>query len=232
MRKVTDLKPSTAVELFFFNAVHKKARARAEYIGCIENQYMMFRWPKSKDSRDASSLRSGVKVMARALVDDFHMDYIVFSAAVQAKITYKEPILVLDYPQEVQTQKLRTQPRIKVELMAEVKVPQMNLDLIALLTDFSLSGCKCECLPSDGSNHDFAELEENLLEKELTINAQFDPVSQTETTLKAVVKNVNAKEKLHLGLKFEKNANQNLQSIFTKLLLDMQGISLTELEQE
>ncbi|WP_111976474.1 hypothetical protein [Algibacillus agarilyticus] len=229
MYQLLELKPTTAVDLFFMNAAHKKVRARAEYIGCISKQFLMFRMPKTRESRDLMLLKPGVSLTVRAVINSERMDYVIFNTAVQALTTYKETILVLDFPEDVKTQKLRTQPRLRIELMAELEIINHKIKLLALITDISLSGCKCECLPVDGSALSELKLDTlDLLDKPISLITQFDPLSESNTQLTANIKNMTIKEKLHMGLKFDTATQDTFSPIYMKMLMDVQGVTLEE----
>ena len=110
MSYLLDVKTTTIADLIYLNSVHEKVRARAEYVGMVNKQCLIFRMPKTRDKRNLLSLKPGISISFRVVTNSINMDYVTFNATVQSIITYKEKLLMVEFPENVKLNKIRTQP--------------------------------------------------------------------------------------------------------------------------
>lgn len=228
MALINEIKTTTAADLLFLNAVHEKSHVRAEYVGCVTNEYLLFRFPKvAKNPRDLHALKAGQQLTVRVIINQESLDYLIFTASIQSITNLKVPLIVLNYPKDVQVKQLRSEPRLPVELMANIEDLGSNQKLLALITDISLSGFKCECLPLDETEEDIMdELKESIAGSNVSLLLPSDIEHNQTVDISGLVKNVSLKEKLHLGIQFNDECRKNVVDVYTKLLMEANGVDL------
>lgn len=222
MNLIKELKPGTAVSISYKNHAHKDVNTSMTYVGLIVNEYLIFKFQSPQGAVAAiPDLRSGVRLLVRTVVTQEFLTAINFSITSLGISKLREPLLLVEYPKTVQGQHLRAAPRISVELMATVKFPELSGDFLALITDFSMTGLKCECaLNEDGNNPDKQQLDGQTVQVEFIANDDLD----IDLKLTGTVKNARVKEKMYLGVAFNEADLAEVKNAFTILLMREYGL--------
>lgn len=222
MNLIKELKPGTAVNIGYKNHAHKNVNTSMTYVGLIVNEYLIFRFQSHQGATAAiPDLRSGVPVLVRTVVTQEFLTAINFSVTSLGISKLREPLLLVEYPKAVNGQHLRSSPRISVELMATVTFTNLDMDFLALITDFSMTGLKCECaLNEDGNNPEKSEIDEQKVQVEFIANDDLD----IDLKLTGTVKNARVKEKMYLGVAFDEDDLAEVKNAFTILLMREYGL--------
>ncbi len=234
MKSVKVIQPGNLVDLLFYDMNKKRLRARTTYIGCVEDQFLLLQFPKLiKDKRDLNYLKSGVRLEVRALTDKRTMDYVIFATTVKSVTNFMLPVLVLNYPSQVQSSRLRAEPRLEVELIAEVHIPGQEAPMIGLITDLSQSGLRLECQPqakgeqptvaaSPEQEHPTAPPDEGLIGQKVTLKFASDFDEHHSENITGHIRNFSYKDKAVMGIQFCQTEADRGRELFTHYMLELQ----------
>ncbi|NTS77600.1 PilZ domain-containing protein [Catenovulum sp. SM1970] len=229
MKRLLELKPSTPVEIHFINLVHKAVTLRTEYVGCIYKKSILLKMPRLTQEHDQMAMKKGTAVTVRCILDPTKLDFIIFKVPIKAvtHIAPKEPLLILEFPAQVDAKQLRSQARIPTDFIGQLD--DQHNKFSALIKDWSTEGCKCEVqFESESKNEesDFSALAERLQGSDVKLSLQLDNLAGKLYQFEAEVRSSVAKEKIHLGLKFPEQALTKAREIYSLLLMEQQGIEI------
>ena len=222
MNLIKELTPGTAVSVSYKNHAHKNVNTSMTYVGLIINEYLILKFQSSQSAVSAApDLQSGVPVLVRAVLTQEILTAITFSVTSLGISKLREPLLLVEYPKTVTGQHLRSAPRIPVELMATIQFTDLDTKFLALITDFSMTGLKCECaLNEDGNNPEQNEVQEQKVQVEFSANDDLD----IELNITGTIKNARIKEKMYLGIAFNDEDLAEVKSAFTILIMREYGL--------
>ena len=222
MNLIKELTPGTAVSVSYKNHAHKNVNTSMTYVGLIINEYLIFKFQSPQSAVSAApDLKSGVPVLVRAVLTQEILTAITFSVTSLGISKLREPLLLVEYPKTVTGQHLRSAPRIPVELMATIQFTDLDTNFLALITDFSMTGLKCECaLNEDGNNPEQSEVQEQKVQVEFIANDDLD----IELNITGTIKNARIKEKMYLGIAFNDEDLAEVKSAFTILIMREYGL--------
>lgn len=222
MNLIKELKPGTTVNINYKNALHQKVNTPMTYVGLIVNDYLILKFQSANSAMsDSHDLKAGVQVSVRSVVTQEYLTAINFVTESLGVSKLREPLLLLKYPTNVKGQNLRTTPRISVELMANITYIESKITYLALITDFSMTGLKCEYLPDEEGNNPAPETLKNIdVQVEFIANDDLD----MDFVIRGNVKNIRQKEKVHLGMAFNEEDLAEVRSAFAILLMREYGL--------
>jgi len=88
-------------------------RVKTEFIGLLENRFIILNYPSSKRLPTASDyLHDGVMVVVRALIEGSGGQVIAFRQQIMSVASHPARLLFINYPKQVQLFDLRSQTRI------------------------------------------------------------------------------------------------------------------------
>lgn len=192
------------------------------HVGVIVNEYLILKFQSPNAAAETiTDLRSGTSVLARSVVSHETLTAVTFPTTVLSISKLREPVILIGYPRKIETQQLRTSPRIAIELMATIRYPQNGVEHLVLVTDFSMTGLKCEY----SLNEDEEEPKPEQLE-ELAVEIEFSDSDDLDISMVLVgkIKNTRIKDKVCIGVAFDENKLNDVKSAFTILLMRQYGL--------
>ncbi|TMP26626.1 flagellar brake protein [Pseudoalteromonas rubra] len=129
-----------------------RKRVRTEFIGVLEDQYIILNYPNPKRLGAAADyVKTGTEIIVRALPEDSDGQIIAFKENIKAISNHPARLIFLYYPHEVQTYQLRAQTRVPALIPAILQLSDYNE--VGVIKDISLSGMmfdiQKEHLPDD-----------------------------------------------------------------------------------
>lgn len=222
MSLIKELKPGTVINVAYLNQIHQKTSVNMIYVGLIENEYLILRFAHNNKAPDLHGLKAGTHLSIRSVVAKESLTAINFESSSLGTSKLREPLLLVDYPKSVQGQHLRKAPRMPVELMANVSVANKTTHL-ALISDFSLSGTKCEYIseePKEGEDDTKSFAVDDQVSVEFIANDDLD----LDFTIRDTIKNVVTKEKVTLGIEFLEEDAAAVKSAFAIMIMRVYGL--------
>ncbi|RJG42309.1 PilZ domain-containing protein [Motilimonas pumila] len=112
-------------------------------IGMLANEYLLLEYPEAAKWGDKFEvLKEGYDVVVRVLIEGEEGAVMAFKSTIMPTVSRPSKMLVLAYPQQVQKQPLRAEPRLPTRLPARVQCGDNVLQ--AQLLDLSASGCRVQ----------------------------------------------------------------------------------------
>lgn len=219
---IRELKPGTTVNLSYKDKLHIAINMSMTYVGLVANDYLIFKFQNANSAlHDMYDLGPGVPITVRTVVTQEYLMALNFTTTSLGISKLREPMLLVQYPTNVKGQQLRTTPRIAVELMANVKFQDGKFEYLALITDFSMTGLKCEyLLNEEGNNLSVEQLKSQAVTIDFVANDDLD----INFSITGEVKNIKQKEKVHLGIMFDEAALADVKAAFAILLMREYGL--------
>lgn len=226
MSIISELTPGTGVQVQYKNRAHQDCRIAMVYVGMIEKEYLLLRWPSQANPQDnINDLYAGAQLTCKGVVKKDSLLAVNFSASSLGIKVLKEPLLLLSYPVNVKSQTLRHKPRLAVELMANIRLVSESSDHLALISDFSLSGLRCEYIPTDEEVTEYqTKGVSHLVGQEVEITFVTEDELGDELTIHGEIKNIQAREKITVGLQFLTEDLSVIKSIFAIVLMRSHGM--------
>lgn len=220
MSKIKAIATASNIDVIYETITKERKLIQCEYVGCSKKDFIIIRYPASMVPRcNTDPLSAGHVIKMRAVVNLNSQEIITFSSTILKAITTNEQLLFASYPERVESRVLRAEPRLKVELMAEIFFDDMKTNpMLCLIKDVSPSGIGCEFHMKDKHDHpDFGEL----LNKKCTLDVDMSIYGlNTIYTFNAIIKNISKKEKIQLGLFFDDENQKQLRMLFEKLAVE------------
>lgn len=221
MSLIKELKPGTVVNVSYLNQVHERTSTNMIYVGLIENEYLILRY-QNKNAPDLHGLKAGTHVSVRSVVAKESLTAINFESSSLGTSKLREPLLLVAYPKNVKGQHLRKAPRMPVELMANIKAKDKE-EHLALISDFSLSGTKCEYIPEEATSDENSKAElavDDQIAIEFIANDDLD----LDFTIRGTIKNIVKREKITLGVQFLEEDTEAVKSAFAIMIMRVYGL--------
>jgi len=220
MSKIKEISTTSNIDVMYETIAKERKLIQCEYVGCSQKDFIIIRYPASMAPRcDADPFSAGHVVKISAVVNLNSQETITFSSTILRAVTSSERLLFLSYPEKVDSKVLRAEPRLTVELFAEIRFDDMQTEpMLCLIKDVSPSGIGCEFrMKNKYDNPNFSEL----LNKKCTLDVDMNVYGlNTIYTFNAVIKNISKKEKIQLGLFFDDENQEQLRMLFEKLALE------------
>jgi c-di-GMP-binding flagellar brake protein YcgR len=135
------LQAGSMITLDILTPAGQKARYRTTFVGYLPQQYVLIQYPDhNKVGSFAQHIKSGVKATVRGIVESHEGAVVAFASKIKQTTQTPVKLLVLEFPDEVGLQNLRSSIRIDTEIKASVVFDNENWR--ALITDLSISGCQ------------------------------------------------------------------------------------------
>ncbi|GHE94483.1 PilZ domain-containing protein [Thalassotalea profundi] len=189
----------------------QKVKFRTVFIGYLPKKYVLIQMPDNNRIGNFSRfITQGTAVTVRGLIEGHEGSVAAFVSSIKQTLQLPSRIMVLDFPQTVSVQSLRTAIRIDTEIPAKVKIAQEYWQ--ALITDISISGC--QILIQNGDSITMAKgdslhmIIEDFLDKENLI------LDSTICSIKS------SNEDLSLGVKFQPEIRENVIKLINQVIID------------
>ena len=141
LEKLHQIMSGAMVDLEILTPTANK-RVKTEFIGLLENRFIILNYPSSKRLPTASDyLHDGVMVVVRALIEGSGGQVIAFRQQIMSVASHPARLLFINYPKQVQLFDLRSQTRIPTLLSAKLKLSDDRI-LDGVIKDISLTGVK------------------------------------------------------------------------------------------
>ncbi|MCW8833081.1 MAG: flagellar brake protein [Colwellia sp.] len=185
----------------------QKAKFRTTFIGYLPKLYVLIQFPDSnKLGQFSQHLKQGTAITVRGLIEGHEGAVVAFVSTIKQTIQLPSRIMVLDFPQSVGLQNLRSAMRIDTNINAKVKIDETYWE--TTITDLSINGCQLSIV-----NGEKLVLSEN---KSIEITVE-DKQGANNIKLKGEVCNLKQQTNgLSFGVKFSEQSNKSV----SQLLLD------------
>ena len=118
----------------------QKKKFRTTFIGYLPKKYILIQYPDANKLGSFSQyITQGTGVTVRGLIEGHEGAVVAFVSNIKQTVQIPSRIMVLDFPQTVTLQSLRSSIRIDTEIIAKVKVDKEYWQ--ATITDLSINGC-------------------------------------------------------------------------------------------
>lgn len=226
MSVIKQLTPGTPVQICYLNRVHKPTNLNLIYIGLIENDCIILRWrAQDNPQQSINELESGVQISVKTLVKKDLLLALTFRVSSLGVSVLREPLLLLEYPSNVNAQPLRHDKRLPVELMANIELVDSHEQYLALVSDMSVAGLRCEYMPSEQemSEGNYRTVKKLVGQK---VNIQFvtDDDLDLDLTLHGEIRNIKIKEKVNVGIQFLTEDLEVIKNVFAIVLMRSHGM--------
>lgn len=196
------------------------------YVGLIDKEYLILRFPDKRTLVNHKfGLSPGIQLTLRTMVAKEVLHAISFKSPSLGVSNLREPLLLVSFPSNISNQQLRSKPRLKVEAMAAVKLHNKKMEFLTMVSDFSLTGLKCEfnLLDEHTAALNKQKMDELVGEKvhiDFGVNDDFE----SDFQLNGIIKNARIQDKGWFGIQFEDNGDYMVKSIFAILLMRLHGL--------
>lgn len=226
MSVIKQLTPGTAVQLTYLNRSHKPVSIGLIYVGLIEGEYLLLRWrPRDNPQLVINDLECGVQLSVKTLVKQDLLLALTFSTSSLGVTTLREPLLLLQYPTNVNAHPLRHDKRLPVELMANIELVESEVIYLALVSDMSVSGLCCEYIPDEKEIQETTYRNvKRLVGQKVNIKFVTDDDLDLDLTLHGEIKNIKINEKVNAGIQFLTEDAEVIKSIFAIVLMRSHGM--------
>jgi len=126
----------------------QRKKFRSVYIGCLPQEYVMVQFPDNQKLGGFSHyISQGTSITVRGLIEGREGAVIAFMSTISQTVLIPSRIMVLDYPNQITLQHLRSSIRIDTELVAKVKID--NKFWQTTITDLSVTGCHLDIIEGE-----------------------------------------------------------------------------------
>ena len=219
MGKIKAISTASTIEVTYETIAKERKQVQCEYVGCSQRDFIIIRYPSSMAPvSDRDPFSAGHVIQVRAVVNLNSQESIHFSSSILKTITTSEQLLIITYPETVESKVMRAEPRLTVELMADIHFEDETKPMLCLIKDVSPSGIGCEFHMKN--EHDNQNVEE-FLNKKCTLDVDMSIYGVNEVyNFSAIIKNISKKEKIQLGLFFDDENQKQLGKLFEKLAIE------------
>ena len=139
MGKIKAISTASNITVMYETITKERKVIQCEYVGCSQNEFIVIRYPTSMTPRcDADPFSAGHVIKMNAVVNLKSKEIITFSSTILTAITTSDRLLFVSYPERIESKILRTEPRLSVELMAEIGFDNMQIKPILCLIKMCL----------------------------------------------------------------------------------------------
>ena len=219
MSKIKAISTASNITVMFENNIKERKVVQCEFVGCSQSDFIVIRYPASMIPRcKTDPFSPGHVIKTTAIVNLNSKEIITFSSTILTAITTNERLLFVSYPDVIESKILRIEPRLNVELMAEIGFDDINLEpILCLIKDVSPSGICCEFQMK--SEHDDSYIEQ-LLNRKCILDVDMSVYGLSTYRFNAIIKNISKKEKIQLGLLFDDKSEEQVIMLFEKLAIE------------
>ena len=126
----------------------QRKKFRSVYIGCLPQEYVMVQFPDNQKLGGFSHyISQGTSITVRGLIEGREGAVIAFMSTISQTVLIPSRIMVLDYPNQITLQHLRSSIRIDTELVAKIKID--NKFWQTTITDLSVNGCHLDIIEGE-----------------------------------------------------------------------------------
>ncbi len=221
-----ELKPGAPISVSYLDTGHRMQTVQMLYVGLIDKEYLILRFPDTRALVNHKfGLVPGTHLTLRTMVAKEVLHALSFKAPSLGVSKLREPLLLVGFPNQTNSQQLRSKPRLKVEAMAGVRLLNKELEFLTMVSDFSLTGLKCEFNLTEEqeavlNKSNIAELVGERVNIDFGVNDDFE----SDFQLYGVIKNARIQDKTWFGIQFEDNDESMVKSIFAILLMRLHGL--------
>jgi hypothetical protein len=219
MGKIKAISTASNITVMYETITKERKVIQCEYVGCSQNDFIVIRYPTSMAPRcNTDPFSAGHVIRMSAIVNLNSKEIVTFTSTILTTISTNDRLLFVSYPEKVESKILRTEPRLSVELMAEVSFFDKPIKpILCLIKDVSLSGIGCEFQMRN--EHDDLNIEQ-LLNEKCVLDVDMSVYGLKNYKFNATIKNINIKEKIQLGLLFEQESQEQVTMLFEKLAVE------------
>ena len=208
-RNLSLLQSGAVVTIDISTPAGQKVKFRTTFIGYLPKKYVLIQIPDSNRLGSSSRfITQGTAVTVRGLIEGHEGTVAAFISTIKQTLQLPSRIMVLEFPQKVSVQNLRSAIRIDTEIPAKVKVEQEHWQ--ALITDISISGC--QIIIENGQSLKWT--------KDGELEATVEDVIENESLmLQCIICSVkNVGGDLSLGVKFNADMKEKISQLINHIV--------------
>lgn len=223
--KISELTIGQKVEVQLASS-NVPARFYSEFIGAITDRWVIVNMP---DARKYSDMRDMLKektpIIVRFVLENENGEICAFRSEISYVISHPTKMLFILWPSQIEHRVIRKGRRFDAFLPASISGATVEGNDVALkghVLDVSESGCRL--------THDLPEGDVNgLWENGSKIALKIEQKKNGDVTLNAIVRQIKtANEQVELGVQFMGNQKEQVNSLFSGSLVDIDELSRLE----
>ncbi|TYK67387.1 PilZ domain-containing protein [Colwellia echini] len=208
-RNLTYLKAGAPIVIDISTPAGQKRKFNTFYIGYLPKKYVLIEFPESSKLGNFSQyIGQGTVITVRGLIEGREGAAVAFISTVKQTLQIPSRIMVLDIPNTVTLQKLRTSLRIETQIVAKVKIDEVYWQ--TTMTNLSV----------DGGQLDIVNGEKLVLAEDKIVEIAVEGSDGEKTiTLNATVCNIKQQvDGLSFGVKFNSVSKEQVVELLYKAL--------------
>jgi len=223
--KISQLVTGQKIEVQLSNS-NVPARFYSEFIGAVNERWVIVNMPDARKYNDMRDLlEEKTPVIVRFVLENESGEICAFRSEISYVISHPTKMLFILWPSQIEHRVIRKGRRFDAFLPASVSglsVKGEDKDFKGHILDVSESGCR---LKHDKPEGKLDELWENGSKIVLKIEQK----NNGELTLKAIVRQIKlVEDQLELGVQFMGNQKDEVNSLFSGSLVDIDELSRLE----
>ncbi|MFT5755511.1 MAG: hypothetical protein ACI9LM_000220 [Alteromonadaceae bacterium] len=140
-QNLTLLQPGSNITIDIVTPAGQKGKFRTCFIGYLPKKYILIQYPEaSKLDRFSKYITQGTAITVRGLIEGHEGVVVAFVSSVKQTLQIPSRVIVLEFPQSVSLQNLRSSMRIDTNIVVKVKVRKEYWQ--AFMINISLNGCQ------------------------------------------------------------------------------------------
>lgn len=208
-RNLSLLQAGSVVTVDISTPAGQKVKFRTIFIGYLPKKYVLIQIPDTSRLGSAGKyITQGTAVTVRGLLEGHEGSVAAFVSSIKQTLQIPSRMMVLDFPQTVSVQSLRSAIRIDTEIAVKVKVGDEYWQ--AVITDLSINGC--QIIIHNGQSIVIAK--NDMLE--MVIEDFLDKGNLNLESIVCSFKNMN--EDLSLGVKFQPEMKENVTKLINHVV--------------
>ncbi|MCU4675706.1 PilZ domain-containing protein [Catenovulum sp. 2E275] len=223
---MSELKPGSSVSVSYLDVSHKTQNIQLIYVGLIEDEYLILRFPNQRVYVNSKiGIAPGAHLSFKIMLAQERLNVLTFKASSLGLSKLREPVLLVQYPEKVYSQALRTQPRLSVEAMAELVIVESKESFLTMVSDFSLTGLKCSFNLTEQQEAAYnKEKIEALVDHKVKINFGVNNDFESDFEVTGTIKNARKNGKIMVGVQFDAAKSDLVKTVFAILLMRLHGL--------
>tara|TARA_R110001583_G_scaffold79170_3_gene214047 strand:- start:4974 stop:5657 length:684 start_codon:yes stop_codon:yes gene_type:complete len=140
-RNLAFLQAGSVVTIDIATPAGQRGKFRTTFIGYLPKKYILIQFPEtSKLGKFTQHIIQGATITVRGLIEGHEGAVVAFVSSIKQTLQMPSRIMVLDFPQTVGLQNLRSSIRIETDIDAKVKIDDNYWQ--TTITNLSINGCQ------------------------------------------------------------------------------------------
>ncbi|WP_404402898.1 flagellar brake protein [Idiomarina seosinensis] len=204
------------------------ARFQTEFVGAVKNRWFIVAMPEAKRYGELREhLHEGVPLIVRFVLENENGEICAFRTDIDFVVAHPTKMLFLDWPTNLESRVIRQGRRFDAYLPCKIERfddnNDINLTADGVILDVSETGCRVK---QHFVTNDAGELEKGSWESGQRVQVTADQKNNGEVTIGCIVRQIKSKpDHCELGLQFNRNQQEAINSLFSGSLVDINALS-------